>query len=130
MKRFFTVALIALLSCTVVYAQLGTQPHSDPAGTNKVDNTDKGGKGGKGGKGKNKVDDGTYKPKVLQFEVEGVPFEMVEVRGGTFTMGASSASESWGDDRPHTQSDCERLLYCQNHCHPRVLASDNGNHTN
>ena len=100
MKRFFTVALIALLSCTVVYAQLDSQHRSGSDDKNKVDNTDKGKIGGKGGKGKDKVDDGTYKSNVLQFVVEGVPFEMVEVRGGTFTMGASSASESWGDDRP------------------------------
>ena len=102
MKRFFTVALIALLSCTVVYAngddkkRLDHQPRPVDK-SKKVDNTDK---GRKRGKGKDKVDDGTYKPQVLRFVVEGVPFEMVEVRGGTFTMGASSASESWGDDRP------------------------------
>ncbi len=42
-----------------------------------------------------------YKPKLKTFNVKGVSFEMVEVRGGTFRMGATSeqGSDAW-DEKP------------------------------
>ena len=36
------------------------------------------------------VQDAIYKPKLKTFKVKGVSFDMVEVRGGTFRMGATS----------------------------------------
>ena len=46
--------------------------------------------------GNNRVSNGKskYTPEILRFVVEGVSFDMVEVRGGTFRMGATSEQES------------------------------------
>ena len=43
-----------------------------------------------------------YTPNVKTFYANGVPFEMVEVRGGTFRMGATSeqGSDAWGGEKP------------------------------
>ncbi len=45
---------------------------------------------------------GEYTPNVKTFYANGVPFEMVEVRGGTFRMGATSeqGSDARGDEKP------------------------------
>ena len=44
----------------------------------------------------------TYTPTVKTYEVNGMTFQMVEVRGGTFTMGATSeqASDAFDDEKP------------------------------
>ena len=88
MKRFFTVVLIALLSCTIACAQgshsqlQGHEPgHNEPSSNNsqktKVDISPTIGKA-------------NYTPNVKTFYANGVSFDMVEVRGGTFRMGATS----------------------------------------
>ena len=43
-----------------------------------------------------------YTPNVKTFNVKGVSFEMVEVRGGTFRMGATSeqGSDAYSDEKP------------------------------
>ena len=43
-----------------------------------------------------------YTPNVKTFYANGVSFEMVEVRGGTFRMGATSeqGSDAWDDEKP------------------------------
>ena len=43
-----------------------------------------------------------YSPNVKTFYANGVSFEMVEVRGGTFRMGATSeqGSDAWDDEKP------------------------------
>ena len=43
-----------------------------------------------------------YTPNVKTFYANGVPFEMVEVRGGTFRMGGTSeqGSDAYGDEKP------------------------------
>lgn len=43
-----------------------------------------------------------YTPNVKTFYANGVPFEMVEVRGGTFRMGATSeqGSDAYSDEKP------------------------------
>ena len=44
----------------------------------------------------------TYTPRVTTYTVNGVSFQMVEVEGGTFTMGATSeqGSDAWDDEKP------------------------------
>lgn len=91
-KRFFTVALIIALSCTMACAQLGRQkikgkpsPHPVHKTKTKVDNSPTIGKS-------------DYTPEIKTFEVNGVVFNMVEVRGGSFRMGATSEQELRGDD--------------------------------
>ena len=44
----------------------------------------------------------SYTPVVKTYEANGVSFQMVEVRGGTFTMGATSeqASDAFDDEKP------------------------------
>ena len=44
----------------------------------------------------------TYTPTVKTYEVNGMTFQMVEVRGGTFTMGATSeqGSDAYNDEKP------------------------------
>ena len=44
----------------------------------------------KGASSDNSSNDSIYTPKIKTFYANGVPFEMVEVRGGTFRMGATS----------------------------------------
>ena len=44
----------------------------------------------KGASSDNSANDSIYTPKIKTFYANGVPFEMVEVRGGTFRMGATS----------------------------------------
>ena len=44
----------------------------------------------KGASSDNSSSDSIYTPKIKTFYANGVPFEMVEVRGGTFRMGATS----------------------------------------
>ncbi len=100
MKRFFTVVLIALLSCAIACAQgshsqlQGHEPgHNKPSSNNsqktKVDISPTIGKA-------------NYTPNVKTFYANGVSFDMVEVRGGTFRMGATSeqGSEVYSDEMP------------------------------
>ena len=91
MKRIFTVVLIALLSCTIACAQgSGSMRPGHEPGHNKpsVNNSQK-----------KKVDisptigKANYTPNVKTFYANGVSFEMVEVRGGTFRMGATSEQD-------------------------------------
>lgn len=43
----------------------------------------------------------TYTPSVKTYTVDGVSFQMVEVRAGSFTMGATSEQENpWDDEKP------------------------------
>lgn len=62
---------------------------------------------GAGVSGDNSLNDsittnGEYTPNVKTFYANGVPFDMVEVRGGTFRMGATSeqGSDAWGGEKP------------------------------
>lgn len=81
MKRIFTAVLIALLSCTIACAQGSGSKRPRHGG--RSGHVGKGKKGASNGKSK-------YTPEILRFVVEGVSFDMVEVRGGTFRMGATS----------------------------------------
>ena len=96
MKRFFTVVLIALLSCTIACAQ-GSGSMRPGHGANR-------GNGVHRVHGNNRVSNGKskYTPEILRFVVEGVSFDMVEVRGGTFRMGATSeqGSDAESDEKP------------------------------
>ena len=85
MKRIFTSVLIALLSCTIACAQGSGSKRPRHGG--RSGHVGKGKKGASNGKSK-------YTPEILRFVVEGVSFEMVEVRGGTFRMGATSEQDS------------------------------------
>ena len=99
MKRFFTVVLIALLSCTIACAQGSGSKRPDHKQIHKpsVNNSQK-----------TKVDisptigKANYTPNVKTFYANGVPFDMVEVRGGTFRMGATSeqGSDVSRDEKP------------------------------
>ena len=93
MKRIFTVVLIALLSCTIACAQGSGSKRPRHGG--RSGHVGKGKKGASNGKSK-------YTPEILRFVVEGVSFDMVEVRGGTFRMGATSeqGSDADSDDKP------------------------------
>ena len=44
----------------------------------------------------------SYTPNIREFTVNGVSFQMVEVRGGTFTMGATpeQGADAWSDEKP------------------------------
>ncbi len=62
---------------------------------------------GAGVSGDNSLNDsitanGEYTPNVKTFYANGVPFDMVEVRGGTFRMGATSeqGSDAWRGEKP------------------------------
>ena len=96
MKRFFTVVLIALLSCSIACAQ-GSGSMRPGHGANR-------GNGVHRVHGNNRVSNGKskYTPEILRFVVEGVSFDMVEVRGGTFRMGATSeqCSDVSRDEKP------------------------------
>ena len=96
MKRFFTVVLIALLSCSIACAQ-GSDSMRPGHGANR-------GNGIHRVHGNNRVSNGKskYTPEILRFVVEGVSFDMVEVRGGTFRMGATSeqGSDAESDEKP------------------------------
>ena len=96
MKRFFTVVLIALLSCSIACAQ-GSDSMRPGHGANR-------GNGVHRVHGNNRVSNGKskYTPEILRFVVEGVSFDMVEVRGGTFRMGATSeqGSDAESDEKP------------------------------
>ena len=104
MKRFFTVVLIALLSCTIACAQgshsqlQGHEPdHNKPIHKPSVNNSQK-----------TKVDisptigKANYTPNVKTFYANGVSFDMVEVRGGTFRMGATpeQGGDAESDEKP------------------------------
>ena len=93
MKRIFTVVLIALLSCTIACAQGSGSKRPRHGG--RSGHVGKGKKGASNGKSK-------YTPEILRFVVEGVSFDMVEVRGGTFRMGATSeqGSDAESDEKP------------------------------
>ena len=93
MKRIFTVVLIALLSCTIACAQGSGSKRPRHGG--RSGHVGKGKKGASNGKSK-------YTPEILRFVVEGVSFDMVEVRGGTFRMGATSeqGSDADSDENP------------------------------
>ena len=100
MKRIFTVVLIALLSCTIACAQGSDsmRPGHEP-GHNKpsVNNSQKTKVGISPTIGK-----ANYTPNVKTFYANGVSFDMVEVRGGTFRMGATSeqGSDVSRDEKP------------------------------
>ena len=56
----------------------------------------------KGASSDNSSNDSIYTPKIKTFDANGVSFEMVEVRGGTFRMGATSeqGSDADSDEKP------------------------------
>lgn len=94
MKRFFTFALIAMLSCAVAYAQgSGSQRRPDGRGSGG------GGSGGRGSGGRGAASQNNPKEeepplfvfpsRVQTFEANGVKFSMTRVDGGSFRMGAT-----------------------------------------
>ena len=93
MKRLFTVVLIALLSCSIACAQGSGSKRPRHGG--RSGHVGKGKKGASNGKSK-------YTPEILRFVVEGVSFDMVEVRGGTFRMGATpeQGGDAESDEKP------------------------------
>lgn len=56
----------------------------------------------KGASSDNSFNDSDYTPKIKTFYANGVPFDMVEVRGGTFRMGATSeqGSDALDNEKP------------------------------
>ena len=56
----------------------------------------------KGASSDNSSNDSIYTPKIKTFYANGVPFDMVEVRGGTFRMGATSEQgrDAESDEKP------------------------------
>ena len=56
----------------------------------------------KGASSDNSSNDSIYTPKIKTFYANGVPFDMVEVRGGTFRMGATSEQgrDSLDNEKP------------------------------
>ena len=95
MKRFFTFALIAMLSCAVAYAQgSGPQPRPPGGGGSGGGGTGGGGSGGGGTVPPNNPKDEkpllfVFPSRVQTFEANGVKFSMTRVDGGTFRMGAT-----------------------------------------
>lgn len=105
MKRFFTFALIAMLSCAVAYAQgSGPQPRPPGGGGSGGGGTGGGGSGGGGTVPPNNSKDEkpllfVFPSRVQTFEANGVKFSMTRVDGGTFRMGATPEQGTDADAR-------------------------------
>ena len=105
MKKYIFILIAALMACTVAIAQTDgskrpkkpTPVKPTPKPKPKPDPKPK-------PKPKPKVSS-SYTPEVRTYYANGVSFEMVEVRGGTFTMGATSeqGSDADSDEKPTHQ---------------------------
>ncbi|MGM9869953.1 MAG: formylglycine-generating enzyme family protein [Sodaliphilus sp.] len=131
MKKYIFILIAALLACTVAIAQPddgSKRPKKKKQNNEKVvkkddskqNQSDKKQKTDKVVKKKNPFESvpqqkkqyreeprvsSSYTPDVKTYYANGVSFEMVEVRGGTFTMGATSeqGSDAYSDGKPTHQ---------------------------
>ena len=120
MKKYFFILIAALIACTVAIAQTSgsKRPKKKTQKTEKVvkKNHSKHNQSGKKPKAPKKQYSeeprvsSSYTPEVRTYYANGVSFQMVEVRGGTFTMGATAEQ---GND----------VLYLEKPTHQVTLSS-------
>ena len=116
MKKYIFLLIATLLACTVAIAQPddgSKRPKKKKQKTEKVVKKDhsKHNQSGKKPKAPNKQYSeeprvsSSYTPEVRTYYANGVSFQMVEVRGGTFTMGATAeqGSDVDSDEKPTHQ---------------------------
>ena len=115
MKKYFFILIAALIACTVAIAQTSgsKRPKKKKQKTEKVvkkDNSKRNQSGKKPNPPKKQYSEeprvsSSYTPEVRTYYANGVSFQMVEVRGGTFTMGATAeqGSDAYDDEKPTHQ---------------------------
>ena len=111
MKKYIFILIAALMACTVAIAQTdgSKRPKKKKQTTTQVQNKKSSTKTTKKTEPKRNnnpiIQAAPYTPQVVTYDVNGVRFEMVEVRGGTFRMGATSeqGSDAYGYEKPTHQ---------------------------
>ena len=114
MKKYFFILMAALIACTVAIAQTSgsKRPKKKKQKTEKVvkkDNSKHNQSGKKPNPPKKQYSEeprvsSSYTPEVRTYYANGVSFQMVEVRGGIFTMGATAEQRTaYYDEKPTHQ---------------------------